>query len=64
MRFDDGSFWCGVFVGSAMAVAAMFIALFLLREDYRRGAVNHGCAQWVMDPATGSTEWQWKEVQP
>lgn len=32
--------------------------------EYRAEAVKRGAAEWVVDPATGETEFRWKEVAP
>lgn len=33
-------------------------------EKFKGEAVTRGAAEWVVDPATGDTEFQWKEKQP
>lgn len=60
--------FAGLVVGAIITsiVVGSFIteAWTLDVEDWRQESVRRGAAEWVMDPATGKTEWRWKEPKP
>lgn len=64
MRSDDGAFFPGFILGVSLFLIIGFWALNRQESWWQRSAVQHGCAEWVMDSDTGETAWQWKEVQP
>lgn len=57
---------CGVAMFAAVFV--ILVAMIFLGQawqddvaEWRKEAVRRGAAEWVMDPATGNTEWRWKD---
>ncbi len=46
-----------------LILTAIFMLVFQLaeqRDDLKQQAVEHGCAEWVVN-SDGATTWQWKE---
>lgn len=61
---SDDRFGCFI---AALTIAA-FISGFLTgwfseRGDLQSEAIKNGVAEYILDPATGKTTWQWKEKQ-
>lgn len=46
---------------SVLLVIAALIGTAETTRTMQREAVAHGCAEWVIDPATGESAWRWKE---
>lgn len=51
------------FVGAAFGISVTRSCHPDVR-NLKSEAVIRGAAEWVVDPATGDTEFQWKEKQP
>ena len=50
----------GLLLGSALVMVPAKAVITGLRSE----AVKHGAAEWVVDPSSGNTDFQWKEVKP
>lgn len=54
-------------IGAILIILAFFIGLicssYQSDKDWKLEAVKHGAAEYILDPATGKTTWQWKEMK-
>jgi hypothetical protein len=55
----------GFLVGTTVTAFLMLLALgFIIHYNniaWEREAVERGAAEYILDPSTGDTTWQWKE---
>lgn len=64
-------FWCGVLIAGVVGImVCVLLAAVIL--DYHASmsvieqgkAVEHGVAEWIVNPKDGTTKFTWKEVKP
>lgn len=64
MRADDDSpaafFGMGLTMG-IIGTTILLPCLFKSDREWQTEAVEHGAAEWVLDPKTGATTWKWKD---
>jgi hypothetical protein len=58
---NDG-FLPGALIGCVIGAGMTFMVMCIPLNNMRAEAVKRHAAEWVVDPATGSTTFKWKEV--
>lgn len=61
MPIGCGAFMMFIIFGLLLGLLVIAGNWALNVDEWRRESVHRGAAEWVMDPATGKTEWRWKE---
>jgi hypothetical protein len=52
----------GIVIGGVLAISTtLSIAVPVQRTAWQEEAVKKGYAEFVLNPADGTTKWQWKE---
>lgn len=54
-----GGFILGALIAGSVIGAMVHAGWHDDVERWRREAVRHGAAEWIMDPSTGKTDWRW-----
>lgn len=57
---DDG-FMPGIIIGIITGFCAAMSMYSFWRGEFRKQAIEHDAAEWVVDQSDGSTTFQWKE---
>lgn len=51
----------GVLMGIIMGIfIGWWIGNYLGQEHHQKEAIRHGAAEYILNPDTGETKWQWK----
>lgn len=62
---EPRSFMAGFFFGAILIAVGLGIVgrvvITKVENAFRRNAIEHNAADYVCDPATGATEFRWKE---
>lgn len=51
----------GLIIGFIIGYWATMLMYSFWRADFRKQAIEHDAAEWVVDQSDGSTTFQWKE---
>lgn len=56
-----------VYLGIAWTLACTIVGCWAgwldCTRHFKEQAVKHGAAEYILDPATGETTWQWKKKE-
>jgi len=61
MNNSSGDFFAGVFLTLLVAAAVGCFAVDARNKAWKKDAVKHGKAEYILNPTNGTTTWRWKD---